>query len=130
VPEYGYASSGGISMNSYREYDESFWEHIDRLVSESSVVIDRPKGSAHPKYGFIYPADYGYLEGTSSMDGGGIDVWRGTSDGASADAVICTVDMMKKDSEIKILISCSEDEKRMIYAFHNQNCMRGLFVSR
>ena len=27
-----------------------FWEALDRLVSASTIVIDRPKGSAHPRY--------------------------------------------------------------------------------
>ena len=26
----------------------------------------------------VYPLDYGYLQGTSSSDGEGIDVWRGS----------------------------------------------------
>jgi inorganic pyrophosphatase len=48
----------------------------------------------------IYPVDYGYLENTSSMDGGGIDVWKST-DGNAVDAIICTVGLMKRDSELK-----------------------------
>ena len=43
------------------------------------------------------------------MDGGGIDVWKGTA-GNIIDAIICTVDLIKKDSEIKILFGCGEDE--------------------
>jgi inorganic pyrophosphatase len=44
-----------------------FWSAIDVLVSESNILIDRPKGSRHPKHeNFIYPVDYGYLENTSS----------------------------------------------------------------
>ncbi len=62
------------------EFDKSFWEAIDNLVEQSEIVIDRPKGSAHPKYPkFIYQVDYGYLKNTSSMDGAGIDVWVGTN---------------------------------------------------
>ena len=59
--------------------DDPFWKAIDSLVQESEIVIDRPKGSHHPRYPeLVYPVDYGYLKNTSSMDGGGIDVWRGT----------------------------------------------------
>ena len=58
------------------ETTSAFWAAIDRLVSESQVIIDRAKGSKHPRYDFVYSMDYGYLQGTSSMDGGGIDVWR------------------------------------------------------
>ncbi len=62
------------------EFDNSFWEAIDDLVNQSEIIIDRPKGSVHPKYlNFIYNVDYGYLKNTSSMDGAGIDVWVGTN---------------------------------------------------
>jgi inorganic pyrophosphatase len=109
----------------------AFWFALDKLVSESKIVIDRPKGSHHPKYpNFLYSVDYGYLENTSSMDGGGIDVWKGTS-GETIDAIICTVDLLKKDSEIKILIGCSEDEKQLVLDAHNNSeYMKGILIRR
>lgn len=59
--------------------NDDFWTALDALVAQSRVVIDRPRGSAHPRYPHVvYPLDYGYLDGTSSMDGAGIDVWRGS----------------------------------------------------
>lgn len=55
-------------------YNEDFWKALDELVSNSEIVIDRPRGSAHPRFpNFIYKVDYGYLKNTSSMDGAGID---------------------------------------------------------
>ena len=111
--------------------DNAFWFALDKLVSESKIIIDRPKGSRHPKYfDCIYPLDYGYLEGTSSMDGGGIDIWRGSGDEIIVDAVICTVDLLKKDSEIKILIGCSEEEKQLVFAAHNGEYMKGILIRR
>ena len=114
-----------------KQYNAAFWSALDKLVSESKIVIDRPKGSHHPKYPtFLYPVDYGYLESTSSMDGGGIDVWRGT-DGDSIDAIICTVDLVKKDSEIKILIGCNENEKQLVLDAHNNSeYMKGILIRR
>ena len=111
--------------------DSSFWLALDKLVSESKIIIDRPKGSRHPKYpDCIYPLDYGYLEGTSSMDGGGIDIWRGSGDEIIVDVVICTVDLLKKDSEIKILIGCNEEEKQLVFAAHNGEYMKGILIRR
>lgn len=112
--------------------DQGFWEGIDRLIEESEVVIDRPKGSAHPRFpDFIYKVDYGYLSNTSSMDGGGIDVWLGTSQEQRADAVICIIDLMKRDSEIKILIGCTEAEKELVYQTHNEtDHMKGVMIRR
>lgn len=114
------------------KYNNDFWRALDELVSQSKIVIDRPRGTAHPKYpDFIYKVDYGYLEKTSSMDGAGIDVWVGTKESKSIDAIICTVDLMKKDSEIKILIGCTEEEKEIIYETHNESqSMKGILIKR
>ena len=113
------------------QYNEAFWSAIETLVASSDIVIDRPRGGAHPRYpDFIYPVDYGYLENTSAMDGGGIDVWRGT-DGDCVSAIVCTVDLLKRDSEIKILIGCTEDEIRLILETHNDSeYMKGLLIRR
>ena len=110
------------------QYNNAFWQSLDKLVSESEIVIDRPKGSRHPKYpDCIYPLDYGYLEGTTAMDGGGIDVWKGTG-GDYIDAIICTVDLLKRDSEIKILIGCTEEEKQL--AIPDNEYMKGILIRR
>jgi inorganic pyrophosphatase len=78
-----------------------FWQALDKLVAESEMVIDRPKGSRHPRYpDIVYQVDYGYLKGTTSMDGGGIDVWKGTRGNPAVVTVICIVDLVKRDSEI------------------------------
>jgi len=112
-------------------YDEEFWNAVDELVNNSEIVIDRPKGTAHPKYpNLIYEVDYGYLKNTASMDGAGIDVWVGTAE-KKVDAIICTVDLMKKDSEIKILIGCTEEEKAIVYEMHNETqFMKGVLIRR
>ena len=118
-----------VSANN--DYGFAFWLALDKLVSESKINIDRPKGSHHPKYpNLIYPVDYGFIENTLAMDGSGIDVWRG-ADGDFVDAIICTVDMMKRDSEIKILIGCSEHEKLLILEAHNNSdYMKGILIRR
>jgi inorganic pyrophosphatase len=109
----------------------AFWIALDALVEESEIVIDRPKGSHHTRYPkLVYPVDYGYLKNTSSMDGGGIDVWRGTDAPGKIDAIICTVDLYKKDSEIKILIGCSAAEKALIMDFHNRGLMKAILIER
>ncbi len=111
--------------------NEDFWKALDELLKSSEIIIDRPKGTAHPRYpDFIYKADYGYLKDTSSMDGGGIDVWVGSGE-KKIDAVMCIVDLKKKDSEIKILIGCTEEEKKMIYETHNETpFMKGILIRR
>jgi inorganic pyrophosphatase len=122
---------GVTNENVVENFNNGFWLALDKLVAESKITIDRPKGSRHPKYpDFIYPLDYGYLENTSSSDGGGIDIWKGTN-GNGIDAIICTVDLLKRDSEIKILIGCTEEEKLLVAKCHNSNHhMSGILIRR
>lgn len=40
-----------------------------------SVKIDRPFGTKHPKHGFIYPVNYGYIPNTVSGDGEELDAY-------------------------------------------------------
>ncbi len=47
----------------------------DYLGKEVEVVMDRPLGSKHPKHGFVYPVNYGYIPGTVSGDGEELDVY-------------------------------------------------------
>ena len=112
-------------------FNNDFWRAVDSLVDNSEIVIDRPKGTAHPKYpDFIYKVDYGYLKNTSSMDGAGIDVWIGSGE-KKIDAIMCIVDLMKRDSEIKILIGCTEEEKQIVYQTHNETeYMKGILIRR
>ena len=113
------------------EYTADFWIAVEKLLSESEIIIDRPKGSAHPRFPhIIYPLDYGYLSGTSSMDNSGIDLWRGSSE-QKIDAIIVTVDLMKRDSEIKLLIGLTDEEKRTVLEFHNSSqYMKAILIPR
>ena len=112
--------------------DAGFWAALDQLMASSRVVIDRPRGTAHPRYpDMIYPLDYGYLADTTAMDGGGIDVWAGSDPARGLDAVMVTVDMMKRDSEIKLLIGCTEEEKQLVWHQHNDSeSMKGMLIRR
>ncbi|KJR45478.1 hypothetical protein UF75_4154 [Desulfosporosinus sp. I2] len=114
------------------ECNIEFWNALDRIVANSEIIIDRPKGTRHPKYpDILYEVDYGYLKDTSSMDGGGIDIWKGTHNEQKIDAIICIVDLMKRDSEIKILIGCTKEENERIFHLHNDSeYMKGILIYR
>lgn len=108
-----------------------FWHTIDELVTSARIIIDRPRGSTHPRLpAYVYPFDYGYLEGTASGDGQGIDVWVGSGEGVNVTGVICAVDLTKRDAELKILIDCLPEEIDTIYADHNFGGRAGLLVRR
>lgn len=116
-----------------RILNSDFWRAFDSLLAQSRLVIDRPKGSRHPKHSdMIYPLDYGYLENTSSMDGDGIDVWRGSLKDGELKAIMVIVDLWKHDSEIKLLVGVTDEEARAVYDFHNNNgdAMQGILIPR
>lgn len=47
----------------------------DYLNKTVEVKMDRPMGSKHPKKGFIYPVNYGYIPNTVSGDGEELDAY-------------------------------------------------------
>lgn len=108
-----------------------FWEKLETIIAASEIVIDRPKGSVHPMFPDMqYPFDYGYLKGTSGGDGNEIDVCRGSLGENRMVGVICTVDTKKKDTELKLLVGCTEGEIKIIEDFFNNNMMSGILVRR
>jgi 8-oxo-dGTP diphosphatase len=110
---------------------KGFWKAVDVLIAELETVIDRPKGSRHPTFGFEYPLDYGYLSGTRSSDGESIDVWVGSLDTQHCDALICTIDLFKRDSEIKLLLGCTDAEKSgILELYNNTGSLKALMIAR
>jgi inorganic pyrophosphatase len=102
------------------EMGTEFWTRLDELIASSEIIIDRPKGTAHPRYpDLIFPLDYGYLKGTTGGDGDGIDVWLGTAGRRKLTAIASTVDMKNRDAEIKLSIGCTEEEIMFIKKCHN-----------
>ncbi|MDF1512474.1 MAG: inorganic pyrophosphatase [Anaerolineae bacterium] len=108
-----------------------FWKMLHNLITSSQIVIDRPMGSAHPRYpDMIYPLDYGYLSDTTSSDGDQVDVWMGSLQPHNLTGVVCTVDMQDRDVEIKLLLGCNEEEIKIILYIHNQGTQRAFFIPR
>lgn len=71
------------------------------------------------------------MKGTSSGDGNEIDVWRGSLTVAQLVGVVCTVDTLKNDSEVKLLVGCTDDEIEAVDKFHNDNDhMSGIVIMR
>lgn len=110
---------------------QEFWNALDKLVDQSEIEIDRPKGSAHPRYpDTVYEVAYGYLKNTTAADGEGIDVWLGTGK-PEVVGIMCAVDLLKRDCEMKILIGCTEREIEYIRDFHNRSQnMKAVLVRR
>ena len=110
---------------------EGFWDRLDDLIISSEIVIDRPKGTRHPKApDLVFPVDYGYLKDTVGGDGNEIDVWLGTEGHRQLTAIACTVDTLKRDTEVKLIIGCTEEEFSLIEDFHNNKYMSDIIIRR
>jgi inorganic pyrophosphatase len=108
-----------------------FWTNLDQLISTHKIIIDRPKGSVHPRYpDMVYCLDYGYLQGTTNPDGNEIDVWRGTLGRERLVGVVCTWDSTKLDTEVKLLIGCSGQEIHEIRTFYRRSKYMSAIVLR
>jgi inorganic pyrophosphatase len=70
------------------------------------------------------------LNGTTSLDSGGVDIWVGTLDEEKVVGVLCNVDPLKRDTELKIIYDCTEDEILSIINFVNYDQMRALYIKR
>lgn len=111
--------------------DLDFWTGLDRLVAAHELVVDRPRGSAHPRYpDWLYPLDYGYLAGTRGGDGAGVDVWLGSRADQGVTGVVCTVDLAQGDAEVKILWGCTAAERRQIAQAHNSGRQAAILIER
>jgi inorganic pyrophosphatase len=47
----------------------------DFIGKKVTVTMDRPLGSLHPKHGFMYEANYGFIEGVQAPDGNDLDAY-------------------------------------------------------
>lgn len=117
-------------------YNQNFWSEIQNLIDKNEIFIDRKKGSTHPTFSdYVYPHDYGHIRNTTANDDMEIDCWVGSKRGSKfdskdVDALIVTLDSHKQDSEIKVLINCTEDDMEAILECHNRGSMHGMLVKR
>lgn len=111
--------------------DDRFWAYLDALVADSEIVIDRPAGCTHPRFPeFVYPYDYGYLADTAGGDGQGIDLWIGSRPERALVAVLATVDLEKRDAEVKLLLGCTAEEIESIRRVHSAQQQAATLVRR
>jgi inorganic pyrophosphatase len=97
--------------------DDIDWDERDRAIDAFGIVIARPAGSAHPRFSdWIYPVDYGHVPNTVGADGAEIDIFAGSNDCGLVGAIV-TIDRVKRDRELKLLINVSDAEIESILTF-------------
>jgi inorganic pyrophosphatase len=57
-------------------------------------------------------------------------VWVGTLPDPCVTAVLCTVDLEKRDAEVKILLGCTTGEAHRILAMHNVGSQSAVLLER
>jgi inorganic pyrophosphatase len=111
--------------------DIHFWEKADEFVSISTLEIDRPRGSAHPRQPqVVYPLDYGHLVETVGGDREWVDVWRGSSNDQRVVACAATVDLFRRNCEMKLVLACTPDEVDVIQDFYRKRHLGTLLIRR
>ncbi|MFB9909424.1 inorganic pyrophosphatase [Allokutzneria oryzae] len=94
-----------------------FFAVVDDLVRRAGVVVERRRGSAHPRFpDAVYPVDYGHVPGTAGGDGAELDAFLGTA-GGGVRAALVTADPGKGDVEVKLLVGCSPAEEEAAERF-------------
>ncbi|AKM78296.1 MAG: hypothetical protein UY31_C0073G0013 [Candidatus Wolfebacteria bacterium GW2011_GWE1_48_7] len=70
------------------------------------VVFDRPLGSKHPKHGFIYEVNYGYIPGIMAADGEELDVYfLGIEDALEqTDGTVIAIIHREDDDDDKLVV--------------------------
>lgn len=95
------------------------------LGKKVSMVMDRPLGTKHPKHGFVYEVNYGFVEGTKAPDGEELDAYYlGTNDSMKTGDGVCIAIAHRKDNDDDKLIIVPEgmimSDEEIMKAVHFQ----------
>jgi inorganic pyrophosphatase len=92
-----------------------------------TVKIDRPLGCKHPKWGFEYPVNYGYVEGVMAPDGEDLDAYILKVDEPMQEFTgVCVAIIHRKDDDDDKLIvvpkglDVTDEEIRKMTKFQEQ----------
>ena len=75
------------------------------LGKETEVVMDRPLGTKHPKHGFVYEANYGFIDGVKAPDGEDLDAYYlGVDEPIERATGVCVAIAHRRDNDDDKLI--------------------------
>ncbi len=110
-------------MNHSKEYTNAR-EYLNRTVM---VEVDRPLHSTHPKHGFVYELNYGFIPNTLSPDGEELDAYLIGIEGPvqKFEGVCIAIIHRTNDDDDKLIvvptgINMSEEEIRKATHFQEQ----------
>lgn len=80
------------------------------LGKKVTVVMDRPLGSTHPKHGFLYEVNYGFIKDTTAPDGEELDAYfLGVNDPLETAEGVCLAIAHRNDDDDDKLIVVPEN---------------------
>ena len=95
------------------------------LGKEVEIIIDRPIGSRHPKYDFVYEVNYGYIPDTPAPDGKNLDAYYiGTAQPQeSVQGMVVAIIHRLEDDDDKLVVlpkgkSITDEEIEKAVEFH------------
>jgi inorganic pyrophosphatase len=84
------------------------------IGKEVEVVIDRPLHSRHPKHGFEYKLNYGYVPDTTAPDGEEIDAYvLGINESIETFIGICIAVIHRTNDSDDKLIAVLDEQKNI-----------------
>lgn len=95
------------------------------LGKEVEVTMDRPLGSKHPKHGFVYEANYGFIKGIKAPDGEDLDAYYlGVKEPMENAKGICVAIAHRKNNDddklIVVPINTQMTDEEIMSAIHFQ----------
>lgn len=95
------------------------------LGKKVRVTMDRPLGSKHPKHGFEYKANYGFIEGIKAPDGEDLDAYYlGVPEAVTLGEGICiAIAHRRNDDDDKLIVvpeGVDMSDEEILSAIHFQ----------
>ena len=97
------------------------------LGKNVDIMFDRPLGSKHPKHGFLYEVNYGYIEGVKAPDGEELDAYYLGTDKVleKAEGIVKAIIHRLDDDDDKLVVmpkdsKISEEEIEKAVAFQEK----------
>lgn len=112
-------------MKKYEKTSVSLDLAKEQLGKVVQVTMDRPLGSTHPKHGFVYDVNYGYIAGIKAPDGEDLDAYFLGVDKAMKRAEgVCIAIAHRRDNDDDKLIVVPEGvtmtDEEILSAIHFQ----------
>ncbi len=112
-------------MENYEKASVSLELAKEQLGKTVQVTMDRPLGTTHPKHGFVYKVNYGYIAGIKAPDGEDLDAYfLGVNEPMQSGEGVCIAIAHRRNNDDDKLIVVPEGvtmtDEEILSAIHFQ----------